>query len=442
VKFKVVGRPVRHSQILLLSFTVASTFALGQKSASSVLATEGVPAASAAGFPLAALETRDAKADDLSQSQVPQFEVDANWPNPLPDRWLGGEVGGTCVDAQDHVFILNRDNLTPVEQVSSEPAPPVIEFGSDGNVVNSWGKRITRDDTGTPLNGGQDSLPKRVHSCFVDNQGNIWMGGNGDAVVQEYTHDGKKLLLQIGEHGHFDTSIGTLAGYSMNSSHTLLNRPAAIAVDPSNGDVYIADGYGNRRVAVFDREGHFLRQWGKQGTLADAEAGVGGAFLDTVHCVVMDNAGLVYVCDRKGDRVQVFDKMGSFKRNIWLQRGTGYLSGLDGSAWGIAFSPDAAQKYMYVADGSNEVIWILDHATGQILSGFGLPGHMAGNFTYLHTIAVDSKGNLYTGEVINGRRVQKFRLTGFGPAGKMPEIKAARGANTAAPATVANMPNQ
>ena len=203
----------------------------------------------------------------------------------------------------------------------------------------------------------------------------------------------------------------------------MLNRPASIAVDPTDGDVFVADGYGNRRVIVFDKEGHFLRQWGRQGTVAEAKAGVGGVFLDTVHCVTLDNSGLVYVCDRKGDRVQVFDKMGNFKKNIWIQKGTGYLRGMDGSAWWVGFSPDKDQRYMYVADGSNEVVWILDHASGQILSGFGRPGHMAGEFSYLHTVTVDSKGNLITGEVINGRRMQKFKLVGHEPAGRVPPVR-------------------
>jgi len=141
--------------------------------------------------------------------------------------------------------------------------------------------------------------------------------------------------------------------------------------------------------------------------------------------VAIDNNGLVYVCDRKGDRIEVFDKMGNFKKNIVIQKGTGYVRGLSGSAWWVGFSPDRAQKYMYVADGGNEVVWILDHETGQILSGVGRPGHKTGDFTYLHTLAIDSKGNLITGEVINGRRVQKFKMVGYGPAGKLPQIRSA-----------------
>jgi len=375
---------------------------------------------------LAGTYVREAKAGPPQETQVPKFEVDPFWPKPLPDLWVTGEVGGTCVDKQDHVFVLNRDNLTSDEQRNSVPAPPVVEYDPEGNIVNSWGKRIVRDGDGNALpRSAQDTLPKRLHACVVDPDNNIWIGGNQDGIIQKYTHDGSKLLLQIGTAGHLDTSDGTPTGYAMNSSQTMLNRPASMAIDPTNGDIYVADGYGNRRVVVFNREGHFLRQWGEQGTVAQTEAGTGGVFLDTVHCVAIDNNGLVYVCDRKGDRIEVFDKMGNFKKNIVIQKGTGYVRGLSGSAWWVGFSPDRAQKYMYVADGGNEVVWILDHETGQILSGVGRPGHKTGDFTYLHTLAIDSKGNLITGEVINGRRVQKFKMVGYGPAGKLPQIRSA-----------------
>jgi DNA-binding beta-propeller fold protein YncE len=375
-----------------------------------------------------------AKAGPPQGAQVPKFEVDPTWPKPLPELWTTGEVGGTCVDAQDHVFVLNRDNLTPDEVRNSLPAPPVVEFDAAGSIVNSWGKRIVRDVVGAALTpGAKDNLPRRLHACAVDGQGNIWIGGNEDGIIQKYSHDGSKLLLQIGAPGQLDSSDGTRNGYYMNSSQTTLNRPAGMAIDPTNGDVYVADGYGNKRVAVFDRDGHFLRQWGAQGTVAQTQAGTGGVFLDTVHCVAIDNAGLVYVCDRKGDRVEVFDKMGNFKKNIFIQKGTGYVRGLSGSAWWVAFSPDSAQKYMYVADGGNEMVWILDHETGQILSGFGRPGHQSGDFSYLHTIAVDSKGNLIAGETINGRRVQRFKMTGYGPAGKLPQVMNGSGGAQAAP---------
>jgi DNA-binding beta-propeller fold protein YncE len=341
--------------------------------------------------------TRKAHAGASPQLPAPKFAVDPFWPRPLPNQWVTGEVGGSCVDAQDHVFILSRDDLSPKEQMINKPAPPVIELDINGNVVNSW--------------GDPNLVPGRIHGCFVDGENNVWVAGQYDAVVQKYSHDGK-LLLQLGQKGRYDTSDGTGDGAAMNSSRTLLNQPAAISVDPANGDVYIADGYGNRRVVVFDKNGHFLRQWGRQGTVAEGEAGTPDVFVQWVHCLILGNDGLVYVCDRRGDRIEVFDKMGRFKKNIYIQRGTGKLGRADGSAWWIAFSPDPEQKYMYVADGGNEKIWILDHALGEIISSFGQAGHQTGEFTYVHTICVDSKGNIIAAETIGGRRVQKFKLIG------------------------------
>jgi DNA-binding beta-propeller fold protein YncE len=249
----------------------------------------------------------------------------------------------------------------------------------------------------------------------VDYEGNIWIAGNEDSIVQKYSHDGSKLLLQIGTKGHFDTSDGTINGAPMNSSHELLNLPASVAVDATNGDIYVADGYGNRRVVVFDREGHFLRQWGRQGTVAEVDAGEGGVFLKVVHYVVLGNDGLVYVCDRLGGRIQVFDKMGNFKRNILVQSNTARLTGI-GSVCQLSFSPDPAQKYIYICNCGDEEIRIVDHATGRTLGSFGRSGFEAGEFNGLHSIAVDSSGNLVTAEagVVTGggHRLQMFRLVG------------------------------
>ena len=324
------------------------------------------------------------------------FQVDHFWPKPLPDDWVTGNVGGTCVDKNDHVFILNRTadptNLTEQEKQVAHPAPPVIEFDPAGNVVNSWG------DTSIVPNG--------IHDCHFDPDGNLWMGGNTDAIAQKYSRDGK-LLLQIGTKQKFDSSDGTAKGKALNSSHTLLNEPSSFAIDPSNGDVYISDGYGNRRVVVFDKSGNYIRQFGHQATKEESEAGVGGAFLGIVHCVVLSNDGLLYVADRDGKRIQVFDKMGNFKKNMTIKRRRADLPG-PGAPWWIVFSPDKAQKNMYVSDGLDEMIWTIDRETGQTLSGFGHIGHMAGDFTFLHTFTLDSKGNLFTGETVGGRRVQRF----------------------------------
>ena len=165
----------------------------------------------------------------------------------------------------------------------------------------------------------------------------------------------------------------------------------------------------NRRVAVFDKEGKFLRQWGRQATEEETRSGAPGVFAEVVHCIAMNNAGLIYVCDRQGNRVQVFQKDGTFVRNIAIPNASGKLPDKRGTAWWVAFSPDREQKLLYVMNGGTEQVHILDHASGKILSSFGRPGHQAGNFTHGHTIAVDSKGNVYVAETDWGRRVQKFK---------------------------------
>jgi DNA-binding beta-propeller fold protein YncE len=188
--------------------------------------------------------------------------------------------------------------------------------------------------------------------------------------------------------------------------------PSSMVVDPANGDVYVADGYGNRRVAVLDKDGKFLRQWGRQATEEETQKGVPGVFAEVVHCIAMSNAGLIYVCDRQGNRVQVYQKDGTFVRNIAIPNASGKLPDKRGTAWWIAFSPDPEQRLLYVMNGGTEQVHILDHPSGKILSSFGRPGHQAGNFTHGHTLAVDSKGNVYVAETDWGRRVQKFKPVG------------------------------
>ena len=327
--------------------------------------------------------------------QPPTFEIDPFWPKPLPEGWITGQLGGVCVDSHDHVVVVNRRDITEEEAETSLQAPPLIMFDAAGQVIHSWGQ--------------PDAVPRSIHGCFVDREDNVWVAGNADGIVQKYAHDGK-LLLQIGTRGVFDSSDGTRRGQPLNAGRAQFFNPAGVAVDPGNGDVYVADGYGNRRVAVFDRDGRFLRQWGRQATKAETESGAGGVFAQVVHCIAISNAGLVYVCDRQGDRIQVFDKMGGFQKNIWIRTGTATLPDPRGTAWWVAFSPDREQAFMYVMNGRNEVVHILDHASGRILSGFGRPGHQLANFTHGHTLAVDSRGSIYVAETNFGRRVQKFKI--------------------------------
>jgi DNA-binding beta-propeller fold protein YncE len=270
-------------------------------------------------------------------------------------------------------------------------------------VVRAWGDPSLNTGTQGTLGPGTNAvLPNGIHGCFVDYQDNVWIAGNADGVVQKYSHNGT-FLMQIGVKGVCDGPCGNPGS---NTSHVLLNEPADIAVDPSNGDVYIADGYGNHRVVVFNKYGVWLRQWGSAGPgPGQFAAGDGGH----PHCVVLGNDNLVYACDRGQDRIQVFDKLGNLKKIIPVVPGTGTPGlGTAGSAWDVDFSPDRQQALMFDTDGGNEVLWIFDHAAAVIIGGFGRPGHMAGDFTFLHTVAADSEGSLFTGETIGGRRVQKF----------------------------------
>jgi hypothetical protein len=373
------------------------------------------------------LWTNQSEANNSSR-KVPRYAVDSTWPKPFPSTpdpvtgrartWIPGEVAGTCVDSRDHVFIVTRGNLIAPEDVKGIASPPVMRFNTRGDTVDSWGDR--------------DVLPNGIHGCFVDYQDNVWIAGNGDGIVQKYSHRGE-LLLQIGTRGVCDNPPANTCGNSganplANQSKTLLNQPADVYVDPNpdpvtgrRGSIYIADGYGNHRVAVFNADGTFLRQWGGvAGTVNDVVkdfpalfgAGDGGH----PHCVVIGKDRLVYVCDRQNDRIQVFTRTGQLARVIPVIPGTGATPdaagrpglGTAGSAWDLDFSTDAAQKFMFEADGGNEQVLIMDRWAGKILSKFGQPGRQGAQFTFLHTVSIDSKGNLYTGETINGRRIQKF----------------------------------
>jgi DNA-binding beta-propeller fold protein YncE len=278
-------------------------------------------------------------------------------------------------------------------------------------VLNSW--------------GDAKILPKDLHGCAVDRDGHVWLDGSEDGIVQEYSHDGKEMLLQIGKKGVFDSSDGTVNGTPLNSSASQFFRVSEIAFDPHNGDMYVADGHAkgkggnNFRIVVFDRAGHYLRQWKLHRSPEEAAT----AARPTPHCVRVSNDGVVYVCDRWMNRLQLFDTMGNFKKEmpfsykVWTPasaNGTGAQkdAALVGSCSSVEFSRDPGEKYMYVINEIDEEVDVADRATGQVLGSFGRPGHQVGEFMHAHTMAVDSKGNIYVGESVDGRRVQKFKIVG------------------------------
>jgi hypothetical protein len=412
---------------------------------------------------------------------VPKFVVDPSWPRPLPapvgsdgvaHPWVQGEVAGTCVDADDHLFTVNRaweigamvDGVTRGNQTgmivaqdaiaSAIPSPVIVEFDRDGKVVNGFGNAAVTQ-TGATY-GGSEYMPYGSHGCFVDYQGNVWTAGASDGIVQKYAHDGGGgvALLQIGTKGVCDgppdnnkpggTVVYASCGeaHDFNSSHTLLNEPADVAVDPepdpvtgNPGDVYIADGYGNHRVVVFDRNGKYLRQFGTKCTTSPCPdgtfAGTGGGH---PHCVVLGNDHLVYACDRPNSRIEVWDKRGNFVKTIEIGRAPGASAGEQAAilkagtrSADIDFWPNrdsqasksvTSQRFVIDVDLGNDNVWIVERNSGNIVAALGAcglapcPGHNVGHFAFSHTAAVDSRGNIYVGEVITGRRLQKFVLTG------------------------------
>ena len=357
--------------------------------------------------------------------QGSRYRVDPFWPKPLPivtdsdglaHQWVTGMVGASCIDSHDHIITVNRgflrNGLLPQEGSQSIPSPPVMLYDPAGNVADSWG-----DATLTP-EGAAAVLPHGIHGCFADYMDNIWLAGNSDGVVQKWSHDGSRLLLQIGTKGLCDgpptlnprSPHPTCGEPGNNASRTLLNAPADVAVDPNpdpvtgeRGSVYIADGYGNHRIVVFDGEGNYLRQWGSAGSGEGQFVEGGGGH---PHCVVLGNDGLVYACDRGQNRVQVFDREGNLRRVIAIDPPDQMRATL--RATDIELSRDDRQTFMFVVDLGSNRIWILERESGDLVGSIGGSGHMAGEFTFPHTIVTDSQGNIYAAETVGGRRHQKF----------------------------------
>jgi DNA-binding beta-propeller fold protein YncE len=335
---------------------------------------------------------------------IPQFLVDPFWPKPLPNHWLLGQVAGIRVDRFDHIWVVQRPgSLTKRDLAAAQnppqakccvAAPPVLVFDQSGNLIRSWGGP-----------GQGFNWPKSEHSIYIDDNDFIWLAGNdkSDGQLLKFTMDGK-FVMQIGK---------PIDGADSNSTERL-GSPADIAVDVAAKEVYAADGYTNRRVVVFDSEtGAYKRHWGAYGNRPsddktppyDPAKPVSQQFGNPVHCVRISKDGLVYVCDRINDRYQIFRKDGTFVSEHFFERNTR----LNGSVYEIAFSPDREQKFIYMVDGSNGEVRIVERATNEVLGRFGRVGRQAGEFVAAHNIAVDLEGNIYTAEVADGERVQKFR---------------------------------
>jgi DNA-binding beta-propeller fold protein YncE len=368
--------------------------------------------------------------------QAPMFEVDPLWPKPLPNHWLMGQTIGVSVDAQDNVWIIHRaGSLEPGEQHATTnppiamccaPAPPVLEFDQAGNLLHHWGGP-----------GKGYDWPDSNHGITIDYKGNVWIGGNGRGKQASKPADGSmdesaasatnpyldNEVLKFTQDGQFLMQIGKPHSSKGSNDVENLRLPAKTFIDKQTNEVYVADGYGNHRVIVYDADsGKYKRHWGAYGNKPDdtdlgnynPDAPPAQQFRNPVHCADLSVDRLLYVCDRANDRIQVFKPDGTFVKEAFIAKRT--LG--SGSAWDVAFSKDPQQKYIYLADGENDRIHILLRDTLEVLTTFGEGGRQPGEFYGPHSIATDSKGNIYVTETYRGQRVQKFVYKGLGPVTK------------------------
>jgi DNA-binding beta-propeller fold protein YncE len=381
-------------------------------------------------------------------AQAPRFEVDPMWPKPLPNHWILGQTIGVSVDGNDHIWIIHRAGslepgevhatTTPPTAQCCAPAPPVLEFDEDGSLIGHWGGP-----------GAGYDWPDSNHGITIDYKGNVWIGGNGRGTPaggagrgrggrgaptgdQTAYNEGQvggtqpfndNMILKFTQEGKFLMQIGKPHQSKGSNDIANLRLPAKTFVDPKTNELYVADGYGNHRVIVFDAEtGQYKRHWGAYGHKPD-DTDLGRynpsdpppqQFRNPVHCAELSHDNLLYVCDRVNDRIQVFKPDGTFVKEMFVEKDT--LG--SGSTWDIAFSKDAQQKYIYLADGENDRVHILDRQSLEVLTTFGEGGRQPGEFYGVHSIATDSKGNIFTTETYRGQRVQKFMYKGLAPVAK------------------------
>ncbi len=345
---------------------------------------------------------------------VPRYEVDASWPGELPENWILGQVAGIAVDSNDHVWLVHRPRTITAHEAAAvqnpptadccTPAPSVVEFDADGQFVQAWGGP-TWDQAAGEWIDSEDDWPFNEHGIFVDAEDNVWLAGNGDAdhIVLKMSRDGTRQL-----------TIGRVGENGGSNDTERLGRPADVFVDTQAREVFVADGYLNRRVVVFNMDtGAYKRHWGAYGNepsddpLPAYEPG-GEPFADfsgPVHGIELTSDGLVYVADRTSNRIQVFEQDGTFVSEHIIAPWT-----LDqGAAWDIERAAFADEAWLFVSDGHNKRVWILDRESMEVVDSFGRGGRQAGQFEWVHNIAADSSGNLYTSEVNTGKRVQRFR---------------------------------
>jgi DNA-binding beta-propeller fold protein YncE len=345
-------------------------------------------------------------AGQAKPATAPAFKVDPSWPLEMPNNWILGAVTGVFVDAKNHVWVTHLPETLTEEELSMvqkppiatccQAAPTVLEFDPTGKIVQGWGTG-PMDDTST--------WPRNPHGIFVDHNNFVWVGSYQHHRVMKFTREGK-LVLTIGQ---YDKNAGS-------GDTTLMGGPAGIWVDPKTNEAFIADGYRNRRVVVVEgATGKYLRHWGAYGAPPDdtykfdPKSMMSGELpkqFSTVHGLTGSNDGKIYVADRRGNRIQVFDQQGKYLAEKVIAPAT--LA--SGSAFVIVLSPDAQQQWLYMADGTNHKVWVLRRSDLEVVGEFGRGGRQVGQMLRPHGMSVDSQGNLYVGEASTGRRVQKFTL--------------------------------
>jgi DNA-binding beta-propeller fold protein YncE len=379
---------------------------------------------------------RNATAQSLTARKFPVFEVDAAWPQ-LPNNWVLGNVSKIAVDRHDNVWLIHRPRTVAADK---KAAPPVVKLNANGKLVQAWGG-----------DGAGYDWPDAEHNIFVDYKDNVWISGSSPSGQSKTTRS-DDMILKFTNQGKFLMEIGGRSVSQGSKDPKSVNKPGDLFVSAKTNELYVADGYGNRRVIVFDADtGAFKRMWGAFGNppeddatsggrgasggplpaqggrgavAADTAEGRGAApaldaegpgspeFASPVHGVLVSNDDIVYVVDRSNRRVQLFTPAGKYITQLFINR----AGPSGGSASGFAFSPDKDQQFLYVSDYGNSHIVVVDRKKLEILYQFGKRGAEPGNFQGIHHMAADSKGNLYAAEVAPGARAQKFNFKGLSSA--------------------------
>jgi DNA-binding beta-propeller fold protein YncE len=342
-----------------------------------------------------------------SALRSPTFQVDQTWPT-IPNNWVLGEVSSIAVDSRDHIWVLHRPRSISEAQ-RGNAAPPVLEFDTAGKLLGSWG-------------GSADGYdwPEREHGIFVDSKGFVWISGNGGWPRPSAPGSGDDMILKFTTAGKLVLQIGRRGQSKGNTDTVNVHEPADVFVHGPTNELYVADGYGNQRVVVFDADsGRFKRMWSAFGNQPPAEMAPnppapvpnqggpdGPPQFGLVHAVKVSNDGIVYVADRTNNRIQAFTTAGKYLRQVRLAA-EGTVTPVPA---GFAFSPDAKQQFLYVVDSGPMRVAIFDRAQLTQIGTLGMRGPKPGEFDIVHHMAADSKGNLYTAEIVTNRRAQKFAL--------------------------------